>query len=117
MTNLLNELRYFTGSKTLFRHPLFRGFLYTEGVQYLAKEAGAYWLIDYIFSSQILSVLQGQSFQVWKVTVRDDHSARLTVEDRNKTVLTTFVLEFTDFPLTEFSLWLVDKTLLLPGEY
>jgi hypothetical protein len=44
--NLAHNLTYFIGSATYFQH--FTGLKYTEGVQYLAKEAKAYWLIDVV---------------------------------------------------------------------
>ncbi len=109
------ELRQFTGSETFYRHPLFPNYVTTEGVQFLAEKAGAYWLIDYIFSNQ--PQLQNQPFQVWKLKVRDDDSALIRVEDGNDKLLWRFTLEFTDFPLEAFTLWLIDGTLLLPSEY
>jgi len=39
-------LAQFTGTSIWYRHPLFRGFLTTEGVQYLANNAAAHWLVD-----------------------------------------------------------------------
>lgn len=115
--NLKRELQQFTGSETFYKATLFPKFIYTEGVKYLAEKAGAYWLLDYIFIHQTLSVLKGQSFQVWKLTVKESHSATLIVEDGNDQQLTTFAIPFTDFPLEEFTLWLVDNTLMLTSEY
>ena len=112
---LKNELRHFTGSEIFYRHSLFRGFVYTEGVQYLAKKAGAYWLLDHIFAHQ--PELKGERFQVWKITVNQDESARISVEDGNDAELAAYPLGYTDFPLEAFSLWLVDGTLMLPSEY
>lgn len=74
-------------------------------------------MLDHILANQALDVLKGQPFQVWKITVNQDESARISVEDGNGEELTFFPLGYTDFPLEEFALWLVDKTLLLPSEY
>jgi hypothetical protein len=117
MTHLLRALQQFTGSETVYQHSVFRKFIYTEGVQYLAEQTGAYWLLDYIFSSQYLPSLGQESFQVWRLNVEENQSATIIVEDGNKRFLNIFHIEFTDFPLEEFSLWVVDKTLLLPSEY
>lgn len=117
ITTLKAELRQFTGSEQVFYNPLFRQYRYTEGVKYLAEKAGAYWLLDHIFANQMLDVLKSQPFQVWKITVNDDQSACISVEDGNDHELTFFHLGYTDFPLPEFSLWFVDETLLLPSEY
>lgn len=111
------ELRQFTGSEQVFYNQPFRQYRYTEGVQYLAEKTGAYWLLDHIFANQMLDVLKCQPFQVWKITVNDDQSARISVEDGNDHELTFFLLGYTDFPLAEFSLWFIDETLLLPSEY
>lgn len=114
--NLKRELQHFTGSETFYKATLFPKFIYTEGVKYLAEKAGAYWLLDHIFIHQALSVLKGQFFQVWKLTVKAN-SATLIVEDGNDQQLTSFTIAFTDFPLEEFTLWLVDNTLMLTSEY
>ena len=111
------ELRQFTGTEQYYYNPLFKDFRYTDGVKFLAERAGAYWLLDYIFSNQPHRSLRGEAFQVWKVRVNQDDSATLTVEDGNDNVLTTFSIEFTDFPLEEFDLWLIEKVLILPSEY
>lgn len=111
------ELRQFTGTEQYYYNPLFKDFKYTDGVKFLAERAGAYWLLDYIFSNQPHRSLRGEAFQVWKIRVNQDDSATLTVEDGNDNVLTTFRIEYTDFPLEEFNLWLIDKVLILPSEY
>jgi len=62
MTILLKELQHFTGSEKFYRHPLFRIFVYTEGVQFLAEKAEAYWLIDYILSNQVDEKIKAEEF-------------------------------------------------------
>ena len=116
-TNRLKlELKQFTGSESYYQNPLYRGYVYTEGVKHLAEQAEAYWLIDYILSYQLDPKLVIQPFQVWKLTVKDN-SAAVTVEDGNDNEIASLTINYTDFPLEEMTLWLVDKTLLLPSEY
>lgn len=115
--NLKRELQQFTGSETFYRNPLFSKFIYTEGVKFLAERAGAYWLLDHIFIHHTLPVLKGQHFQTWKIKVAENETALITVEDGNHNKLASFPLAYTDFPLEEFTLWLVDNTLMLPSEY
>jgi hypothetical protein len=117
MTNLLNELGHFTGSETIYRHSIFRKFVYTEGVQYVAIQAGAYWLLDYIFSKQEFNAIRKEPFQVWIIEVQEDSSAIFKIEDGNKKEVVRFNIPFTNFPLKTLSLWLVNGTLLLPSEY
>ena len=117
MNTLLHELNHFTGSEVFYRHPLNRKIIYTQGVQYLAEKAEAYWLLDYIVSNQHNPKIKIEPFQVWQIKVNEHNKAAIWVEDGNKNRIKSFKLEFTDFPLPEFTLWLTDSTLLLPNEY
>lgn len=112
---LLTQLAWFTGSTQLYHLPLFKAYKYTDGVRFLAQNADAYWLLEYVFTNQILPVLKNQPFQVWKIKVVDA-SATITVEDGNDKVLKNFKIPFTDFPLEKFTLWLEGDVLLLPSE-
>jgi hypothetical protein len=40
------DLGQFSGSEHFFRHGLSRNHIYTEGAQFVAERAGAYWLLD-----------------------------------------------------------------------
>ena len=110
-------LKQFTGSQTFYRHPLFRKYVYTEGVKYLAEEAGAYWLIEYVLSNQISKTIQSHPFQVWHLTRQKDNGAIIIVSDGNDNEIIRFHLPFTDFPLQDITLWFIGETLLLPSEY
>ena len=76
------DLAGFTGTSTYYQHPL--GIRYTDGVQYLAEQGGAYWLLDCIASWQSDSRVRNdpklQEIQFWKLTVNDDQSAQLVCE-------------------------------------
>ncbi|MGH9342555.1 MAG: DUF6876 family protein, partial [Terriglobia bacterium] len=41
-----SDLGQFTASEQFFRHGLSKSHIYTEGVQFVAERAGAYWLLD-----------------------------------------------------------------------
>lgn len=127
MTNTLTTaaLRQFTGSESFYRHPINRRVLYTEGVQYVAEQGGAYWLLDEIalaVNDQIR--LAGQPFQAWKLTVHPDNKGTLVCSDGNYQKLYSKSVEYTDFPLAEIEIWAVENehgprhfTMLLPSEY
>ena len=114
---LLADLKHFSGSEEFYFNPLFRKFRYTEGVKFLAENANCYWLLDYIFSNQYDLYLAFEPFQTWKIQVTENHKAVITVEDGNHKNLKSYNLDFTDFPLDEITLWLIDNVLLLPNEY
>jgi len=112
---LEDELLGFTGSTIVYRH-WSKFFVYTEGTKYLAEQAGAYWLIDAIASYQ--PQFQSVSFQVWDLLVQDNKQAVLTMqEDEGEPVLVRQPIQYTDFALNTVRLFVVNKVLMLPGEY
>lgn len=107
------ELRHFTGTQRYFKN--FTGLLYTEGIQYLAEQAGSHWLIDLVGSHQ---PRLNARFQVWKLEVREDKSALVTmIEDDGEPIRVSQEIAFTDFPLNEFSFYCIDGVMLLKSEY
>ena len=112
----LQDLGYFTGSEQWHRHPLFRKFTYTDGVQYVAEEGGAYWLIDKIMAVQTLPKLRNQAFQAWTFKVQDE-KGELIATDGNSNVLYREYITYTDFPLQEIKFYFTDNVLLLTSEY
>ncbi len=113
-------LTNFSSSENYYRHIL-GGFSYTDGVQYVAQNCKAYWLIDAIASYQYKRQIKRnedlQSFQIWKLQVNQDKSAILSLERDTNQVILTQKIPYTDFPLPEIRFYLADKVLLLPTEY
>ncbi len=110
----INELRQFSGTEHWYRH--LSGYLYTDGVQYVAQEGGAYWLIDKIlFTTRAKNILQ--EFGAWKLEVNEDKSATLVCEDGNYNELYREKIEWTDFPLKRIELWFKNGVLILPNEH
>ena len=107
-------LRQFTGTEHWYKH--LSGYLYTDGVQYVAKEGSAYWLVNKIlFTTRAKPILQ--EFGVWKLKVNEDESAVLACEDGNHHELYREKIEWTDFPLKKIDLWFEEGVLILPGEH
>jgi Family of unknown function (DUF6876) len=112
------DLMQFTGSEQWYRHSLVRKVLYTDGVQYVAEAAGAYWLVDEIAFAQSVHAVAAEEFQHWKLAVDTARStAVLTCDDGNGRIVFTKEIGFTDFPLDEIRFYFTDNTLLLPTEY
>jgi hypothetical protein len=113
-----SELRNFTGTETWFRHPLFRKFLFTEGVQFLAEAAECFWLIDMIYGFQLdQQAVKDEYFQTWDLTVGENKTATLTCGNGNDNIVFTHSLTFTTFPLEGIRLFFTDNVLLLPSEW
>lgn len=113
---LLASLAMHTGSECVFRHWTGR-LVYTEGVEDLAQQAGAYWLIDLVASWTIDGAMRDEEFVVWNLTVNAVRTAVAVADDGNGRELARQDIEYTDFPLDEIKLYLIDGTLLLPSEY
>jgi hypothetical protein len=127
-----SELKCFTGSEDYYRDMM--GVFHTDGVQYLAEHAGAFWLIDAIVSHQSNPKVRREEFQVWrliKTPNRIDIAAVLICTDGGKDelpgegVIARQEIPYTDFPLSEIRLYLengsldgknVHKILMLPSE-
>jgi hypothetical protein len=116
---LKSELRNFCGTETWFRHSLFRKYLYTEGVQFLAEQAGCYWLLDKIFACQsCVAKLAEQEFIVWKLILDEEgKGAKLICTDGNYESLYSENILSTDFPLKEITFYFQNNVLLLTSEY
>jgi hypothetical protein len=109
-----DTLEQFTGTEQWYRH--LSGYLYTDGVRYVAQEGGAYWLIDKILLTA--SVKEDlQEFGAWKLTVNEDKSAILVCEDGNYHELYREKIDWTDFPLNTIELWFENGVLILPSEH
>ena len=92
--------------------------LYTEGVEYVVDNAGAYWLLDEIALSQrhIIPVKR-EDFQVWDLKVNADQTAMLTCGDGNGREVYAKRIEFTDFPEPGIRFYYADWVIHLPSEY
>ena len=120
--HLKEQLSQFNGSQQIFTLPLCRT-RYTEGIQFLAQSANAFWLLT--DTSVMGKSLQDKSrfitidFKRYSPSEVETHGhdAAITYTDGNGTVLALQQYHFTDFPLEQIRLFFVDNTLLLPSEY
>lgn len=113
-----SDLAHFTGSECWYRHAMVRKVLFTDGVKYVADNGGAYWLVDAIAFAQVTEqAVAAEDFQLWKLTVRPDHTGTLACEDGNYNTVYTQELTFTDFPLDKITLYFTGNVILLPSEY
>lgn len=113
-----SQLNQFSGGEELYPHWLKR-FSYTEGVKFLADRGNAHWLLDAIASHQPNLLRQNPmlaDFQSWKLTVTNRKGVLYCGVDGDK-LEQVQKIPFTDFPLSEVKLFLIDGVLLLPSEY
>lgn len=87
-------------------------FNYTDGIKYMVESCNSYWLLTAIASHR-----RNEPFQVWDLKV-DGSKAVLTMkEDSELPVVVKQKITYTDFPLDEMTVWVVDGIMLLPSEY
>ncbi|WP_043363980.1 DUF6876 family protein [Belnapia sp. F-4-1] len=121
--DLQSALARFTGSDTLTRHGLTRCIFMTQGVVFLAEQTQAHWLTDLIVSHQADPRVRSEPFQVWTLAVdAATGSSVATMTDGNsEQPITSQEIPWTDFPLPEVTLWLVQEgnawVMLMPNEY
>jgi hypothetical protein len=110
---LLRNLAGFTGTEHYYNYGALK---LTDGIKYMADNCHSYWLLDAICSYQ--PELKGKpSFQIWKLEVKDSKAILTMQEDSDQPILVRQDIDFTDFPLPEIELWLIDGVLILPSEY
>ena len=88
----------------------------TDGVIAVAEAAGCYWLLDIIGSNQTNKQLD-PNFQVWKLVVNHEDSTAVVSGYNDTALIFTQEIPFTDFPLDEFKLFLMNGVMLLPSEH
>ena len=130
---LTTNLRGFIGTETYYRYGLSPyPFFYTDGINYLANEAQAFWLIDTIVSVQLLDEVRREDFQLVTLKVNlEESKAILTIDDGNENVLYAQDILYTDFPLSSIKLYVsrgmvpgfnykrygLPQVLMVPSEY
>ncbi len=109
------DLNQFTGTEHYYN--FWCGVRITDGVKFLT-EKGLCWLITDICSYWIDEKIKEIPFQVWTLKVEQNKKAELTMqEDSDTPVIIRQNYDFTDCPLKEIKLYLIDGILLLPSEY
>ena len=111
------NLNQFTGTGQYFR--IARTLVLTDGTKYLADAAGAYWLMDAVYS-HLLELGTADWFVLIKLTVQKT-SALLVYEDGNGNEHARQEVGYTDFPLSSITLYACWDgqywVLMLPSEY
>lgn len=91
--------------------------LLTDGCDFIKREAEAFWLFDSILAHQIDNTVRGLYHQVWRLKKQPEDGWQLTCEDGNGNLFVEQKIQFSDFPLQEITIWVIDGIALLPSEY
>lgn len=124
---LYSELTQFIGSETwTSAGPLFPNVIYSEGAVFLAENAKAWWLLEWIASHLISGKEIREGLHFWKLR-KDGNGAILEcVEDSGCKPIVSRNIQYTDFPFprsNEFMLYVgndgpgTPTKIFLPSEY
>jgi hypothetical protein len=114
---ILDVLANSNCSEAYHRFSPFPGFpVATDGAIALAEAAGCYWLLDVIGSYHSNKRLD-PAFQVWHLEVNQEKCSGIVRGYNDDELIITQEIPFTDFPLEEVKLYLIDGVILLPSEY
>lgn len=110
------DLCEFKGTEKYYKHTaLWKHVLLTEGCHFVAQKGKAFWLFDLILSYQGTTFLYDVDFQKWTLEKKSDYWL-VTCKNSNDTVLVTQIIGYSDFPLDEITILLIDNVCLLPSE-
>lgn len=115
---VINEaLSCFHGTSMYYKHQLFPNLFLslTDGCDYLRNACNCYWLFDLMLSYQ--KQLKANDFQVWKLSRIKGDEFNIVCEDGNNSILLKQHIPFSDFPLNNISIWLINGVAMLPSEY
>lgn len=108
-----SDLEYFTCTSAYYFYSNFP-FVYTDGIFYVASQLNAYWLLDLISSYQkeIKSKhsIKLQDYQFWTLKASNNKGIVTCDIDKDETVITQ-AIDYTDFPLPEIKLWLINMSI------
>lgn len=118
---LLDELRHFYGTEHYYRY--MPGLVITDGVKFLADNAGCYWLLDMVWSYLPVLRKSRDTFFVVRYAGTPGESGLFSITDDIPATQTyaTQTVEYSDFPLDEIVLYLSateeEFVLMLRSEY
>ena len=115
---LEQQLHYFTGSSAYY--PLYPQLKLTDGTKFLCEQAKCFWLMDAVASH--LGSYRDEDFVVAKfLRAKASNGWILRLEDGNDEVLADQIIEYSDFPLDEITLYVefdgTNHVILLPSEH
>lgn len=107
------DLLQFTAVDRWYSHWLGR-LAYSDGVKYFADRAQAYWFLD-IIATEFLPMNKQHPQLFISLEVQNKHAV-IEVRGDGRVVVARHV-QFTDCPPGVWQFYMIDNSLLLPGQY
>ena len=116
-TEILSIIKNSQSSEMYHKYSSISGFpVATDGIIALAEASGCLWFLDIIGSYQTDKRLD-LAFQVWELKVNHENNTGVVHGYNDTELIITQDISYTDFPLDEVKLYLMDGVILLPSEY
>ena len=114
---IMEIVNHSTGTPARHRFSPLPGYpVATDGAIAVAEAAECYWLLDVVGSYQSDRAFDPE-FQVWTLEVDLEESSGVVKGYNDRELIVTQEISFTDFPLEELKLYLIDGVIMLPSEY
>ena len=89
----------------------------SAGIKYVRDSLDGFWLMDTILCFQCDRVIGKIFFQKWIFKQRPHDLSWILQCYDNENLMVSKKIEFSTFLLPKIEIWLINKNLLLPGEY
>ena len=111
------ELSLNCGTEQYHKIP-FSSFVYTDGIKDLINKCSCYWLISDIGILLECEKKYIKDFLILTLKVNEDKTAVITLkEDSNEKPIYSKKLDYTDFCLSKYEFFIINKVILLKSEY
>lgn len=112
-------LEQFCGTEQYHRLSPLHSFVCTDGVRFLAENAGCFWLLDLMASMQPRLRMEEalRDYQFWTVKLDGKGGCDVICERDTGDVAWKRHIGYTDFPLEECMIWVESGVALLPNEH
>lgn len=116
---ITKRLRRFNHSSMFIPHlhPGKSPLLISAGIKYVRDSLEGFCLIDTILCFQCDRVIGKIFFQKWIYKQQTNDLTWIMQCYDNEKLIVSKKIEFSKFPLPKIEIWLINKNLLLPGEY
>ena len=114
---ILSELENNNGTQQYHKIP-FSNVVYTDGINNLIEKCKCWWLFSDLGIEISNKTELQKPFLVVSLKVNEDSTAELILkEDTDLKPIYTKKYNFTDFPLSNYEFYYIDKVFLLKSEY
>ena len=112
---IIHEMAHFTGTVNYWEHQFFKiSINLTDGANYIRTNCGAYWLFDLITQQ---TYQKDKSYVVKLKNIKESEYIFNVLDWQTDEIIYQQEIPFSDFPLDQIKLYVLNGVCLLPSEY